>query len=735
MKIRIRQTVLITVSCAVALVGFQAAAARVDDEDYFKRVESITDSFERIQAAMEVAFDSSVYVRSLQELRYQLKKFNEVYRRRKERKYLSFMLASSIEKTYLGLVKKVTSNSGKLTKDEINRVIDSNQWKIALLQEGLKKERKEGRKAAWIDIIRTSMESGAYPEAQSYAKLARTTFGDEREFRKLQGEIEKVLLKLDEDVANAKKLMEEKRYRDALVVLEGLVLSKRGDTEIAKMYETTALYVKKMDELIAEAQKYEKGEKLKEAYRTWEKLLEYEPQNKVALKKIEKYRKQLKLGTKEVVSTCLNCSGHGYCIVCKGSGLCSICNGYRKCIKCRGAGFFARRCPYWICKDCRGGGMCTTCEGRGTVTCTSCNGLGYQRSSKTVSCSVCRGTGRSRFRDAPCPTCGGTGSIVIAEQKLCPVCRGAQVLPCPTCGNSGRCKTCGGLGHMPTCTYCNGTGVLKTECTYCRRRGVCPKCAGTGVCGHCKGSGKCIECNGSGIVVKKIDEEKYLSEKNHFISVTTDPPGARVYLDGKPRGTTPLEIENVTAGEHVIKLSKAGYDDFKYRTVFTESYSAEFDIRMTSRQSRAYRVVAISKSKHRVLFRHYQGQGDDSFMISLYLDGVNEWKELGDTIFGYEIAKLKKEFKYRYNPRLKDKQIIDMSSLVLKKSDGTEVSLLKNNTMQIVVYRAKIYDAAARRFIYVREGSKVGESVVTNITDNEVILQDRNGTAFTLSKQ
>ena len=234
--------------------------------------------------------------------------------------------------------------------------------------------------------------------------------------------------------------------------------------------------------------------------------------------------------------------------------------------------------------------------------------------------------------------------------------------------------------------------------------------------------------------MQKIDEEKYLSEKNHFISVVTSPRGAQVYLDGTLHGVSPLEIEDVGAGEHLIRISKPGYDDFNYKMVFTESYTAQLDIQLTSSRFEEYRVVGIAKTRHSVLFTNYQEQENDSFMISLYVDGRNEWKELGETVLGHRIDSLKREFKSKYNPRLKESQVVDLSSLILTKADGTEVKLLRNNSMQFVVYRAKVYDNAARRFVYVDEGSALGDAVVHTITDNELVLRDKAGNSFTLSK-
>jgi len=41
--------------------------------------------------------------------------------------------------------------------------------------------------------------------------------------------------------------------------------------------------------------------------------------------------------------------------------------------------------------------------------------------------------------------------------------------------------------------------------------------------------------------------------------VDSRPTGARVYIDGKAAGTTPLSMDDVAAGEHAIRLERDGY--------------------------------------------------------------------------------------------------------------------------------------------------------------------------------
>jgi hypothetical protein len=47
------------------------------------------------------------------------------------------------------------------------------------------------------------------------------------------------------------------------------------------------------------------------------------------------------------------------------------------------------------------------------------------------------------------------------------------------------------------------------------------------------------------------------AKRNGRLAVQTDPPGAKVAIDGKPRGVTPLTVEDLPAGSHVVVLEGA----------------------------------------------------------------------------------------------------------------------------------------------------------------------------------
>nr|QNO52399.1 hypothetical protein IAKEDICC_00020 [Methanosarcinales archaeon ANME-1 ERB6] len=48
-----------------------------------------------------------------------------------------------------------------------------------------------------------------------------------------------------------------------------------------------------------------------------------------------------------------------------------------------------------------------------------------------------------------------------------------------------------------------------------------------------------------------------------FISVTSSPSGACIYLDGSYKGTTPKTLSGVSPGAHTIEVERSGYNDWK----------------------------------------------------------------------------------------------------------------------------------------------------------------------------
>jgi hypothetical protein len=50
--------------------------------------------------------------------------------------------------------------------------------------------------------------------------------------------------------------------------------------------------------------------------------------------------------------------------------------------------------------------------------------------------------------------------------------------------------------------------------------------------------------------------------------VESDPPGARILIDGQPRGETPLSLSGIAFGKHKIELQKDGYRNYSVEQIF-----------------------------------------------------------------------------------------------------------------------------------------------------------------------
>jgi len=55
------------------------------------------------------------------------------------------------------------------------------------------------------------------------------------------------------------------------------------------------------------------------------------------------------------------------------------------------------------------------------------------------------------------------------------------------------------------------------------------------------------------------------------ISISSNPSGANIYLDGTFKGTTPTTLSNVPTGSHVIKITKSGYNDISKSVTVSSS--------------------------------------------------------------------------------------------------------------------------------------------------------------------
>ena len=58
------------------------------------------------------------------------------------------------------------------------------------------------------------------------------------------------------------------------------------------------------------------------------------------------------------------------------------------------------------------------------------------------------------------------------------------------------------------------------------------------------------------------------------ISVSSEPSGAQVWVDGTPAGSTPLTLTNVTEGDHAVEIRKEGFEPVRENVTVTGGENA-----------------------------------------------------------------------------------------------------------------------------------------------------------------
>lgn len=94
---------------------------------------------------------------------------------------------------------------------------------------------------------------------------------------------------------------------------------------------------------------------------------------------------------------------------------------------------------------------CAACAGSGKVAgvCGTCSNHG--------ACEKCLG-----FGTQPCRACGGKGQLPERRfNRDCSHCNGRGDVTCTSCNGSRACKSCGGKEVKETCPGCRGKGTVR----------------------------------------------------------------------------------------------------------------------------------------------------------------------------------------------------------------------------------------------------------------------------------
>lgn len=87
------------------------------------------------------------------------------------------------------------------------------------------------------------------------------------------------------------------------------------------------------------------------------------------------------------------------------------------------------------------------------------------------------------------------------------------------------------------------------------------------------------------------------------LSVQSLPPGAKLWVDGQPRGVTPLTLEGLSHGLHSVRLAHPGHADVFQSVRVDRRHRASLDVEMPTRAGRL--VVRASPGKPRLSIDGY----------------------------------------------------------------------------------------------------------------------------------
>ncbi|MDR2073183.1 MAG: PEGA domain-containing protein [Spirochaetaceae bacterium] len=87
--------------------------------------------------------------------------------------------------------------------------------------------------------------------------------------------------------------------------------------------------------------------------------------------------------------------------------------------------------------------------------------------------------------------------------------------------------------------------------------------------------------------------DTYAEVEGSGLFIGSDPPGARVFINGIERGLTPFAIQSMQTGEYNIRVSKDGYVDRRFKVVIRKQNRVEVSV--TLEESRGQVLIEIRK--------------------------------------------------------------------------------------------------------------------------------------------
>ena len=98
--------------------------------------------------------------------------------------------------------------------------------------------------------------------------------------------------------------------------------------------------------------------------------------------------------------------------------------------------------------------------------------------------------------------------------------------------------------------------------------------------------------------------EYNLSESTGVLNIISEPLQADVFFDSEPIGKAPVKLKNVSAGSHIVKISKKYYDDFEKEIVFNKGEEKGLNITLKKRLALLGPITEAGQTEGRAVARN-----------------------------------------------------------------------------------------------------------------------------------
>ena len=124
--------------------------------------------------------------------------------------------------------------------------------------------------------------------------------------------------------------------------------------------------------------------------------------------------------------------------------------------------------------------------------------------------------------------------------------------------------------------------------------------------------------------------------KNGSLSISSDPKGARVFLDNNYKGETPLDIKNINTGQYSIKLVLPGYQEWNSTVIVLPVLTVRISADLVPKEEPDYGSISVNTNPQGARFfldNAYKGDtplnirnvATGRHNIRIMLSGYEEW--------------------------------------------------------------------------------------------------------------